>query len=92
MTLEIVRSRVEGFSAEKAAILSGMEADVICLRERERERIAPYIPGMHIGTNAECNVYGSTILACDKRLTKNSVMKDHGIMAELDQRSTFCYM
>lgn len=53
MTLEIVHSSVEGFSADKDDILSGMETDIICLQERQRETIAPDIPGMHIGMNVE---------------------------------------
>lgn len=66
-----------------------MKADFMCLQETHRETTGPSIPGMHIAVNFKSNIYGSTILLCDKRLVETAAAKHHGtielIMVELNQ-------
>lgn len=55
--LKILSFSVEGFSAERADVLSGMNTDTICLQEAHREPTASSMPGMPIAANMDNNTY-----------------------------------
>ncbi|NEO82313.1 reverse transcriptase domain-containing protein [Moorena sp. SIO4G3] len=75
---KIVSFNAEGLSAAKVDLLSGLNADIICVQETHKDSVPPKIPGMHLTIHHQSPVHGSAIYARDPSTITNSLDVSHG--------------
>ena len=75
---KIVSFNAEGLSAAKLDLLSGLNADIICVQETHKDSVPPTIPGMHLTIHHQSPVHGSAIYARNPSTIINSLDVSHG--------------